>query len=103
MRLSGYACVVMLAAVLAACSSGNLKSARDYSAPAAPLVRHPYYNPYAPYGQANATWTPGIWNLDGTIVQPFDPSVQRDRQPYETAPWSTGAGGGSAAAPPGTF
>lgn len=89
--------------VLAACSSGNIKSARDYHAPAAPPVRQPYYNPYAPYGDANATWTPPVWNRDGTIVKPADPSVEFGRPSYESAPWATGASGGSVFAPPGTF
>ena len=88
---------------LAACSSGNIKSARDYNAPAAPPVRQPYYNPYAPYGEANATWTPPVWNRNGTIVRLVDPGVERERPRYENAPWATGASGGSAVAPPGTF
>ena len=46
----------LLAAYLAACSSGNVKSVKDYSAPAAPPVRDPLYNPYAAYGEANAIW-----------------------------------------------
>ncbi len=88
---------------LAACSSGNIKSARDYNVPAAPPVRHPYYSPYAPYGEANATWTPPVWDRNGTIVRPVDPGVELGRPSYETAPWATGAPGGSAVAPPGTF
>ncbi len=88
---------------LAACSSGNIKSARDYNAPAAPPVRHPYYSPYAPYGETNATWTPPVWNRNGTIVRPVDPGVELGRPPYENAPWATGASGGSVLAPPGTF
>ena len=103
MFFAHYASAILLAISVTACSGGNLKSARDYNAPPAPLVRHPYYNPYAPYGQANATWTPDVWNRDGTIVKPWDPSVEKGRQPYESAPWATGAGGGAAAAPPGTF
>jgi len=89
--------------LLAACSSGNIKSARDYNAPAAPPVRHPYYSPYAPYGETSATWTPPVWNRNGTIVKPVDPSVELGRPLYENAPWATGASGGSAVAPPGTF
>ncbi len=88
---------------LAACSSGNIKSARDYNVPAAPPVRHRYYSPYAPYGEANATWTPPVWDRNGTIVRPVDPGVELGRPSYETAPWATGAPGGSAVAPPGTF
>ncbi len=88
---------------LAACSSGNIKSARDYNAPAAPPVHHPYYSPYALYGETNATWTPPVWNRNGTIVRPVDPGVELGRPFYENAPWATGASGGSAIAPPGTF
>ena len=95
--------VIAIAASLAACSSGNIKSARDYNAPAASPVRQPYYDPYAPYGQANATWTPPVWNRDGTIVKPYDPGVERGRPHYESASWATGAAGGSSNAPPGTF
>lgn len=95
--------IAFVAAPLAACGGGNLKSARDYSAPAAPPVKHPYYDPYAPYGEANARWTPPVWNRDGTVVKPYDPGVERGRPAYENAPWATGAGGNNASAPPGTF
>jgi hypothetical protein len=88
---------------LFACSSGNVNSVRDYSPPAAPLVRNPVYNPYAAYGEANATWQPAIWNRDGTIVKPAEPASQADRPRYEFAPWATGAAGGSQYVPPGTF
>ncbi|MBN9559353.1 MAG: hypothetical protein J0H14_01325 [Alphaproteobacteria bacterium] len=90
-------------AALAACSSPNVRSASSYDAPKAPPVRQPVYNPYAPYGEANATWTPPTFNRDGTIVKPAEPSTQDDRPSYETAPWANGASGGSQLAPPGTF
>ena len=96
--------IVALSVVfLSACSGGNIKSARDYNAPAAPPVRHPYYNPYTPYGEVNATWMPPVWNRNGTIVKPADPGVEMGRPPYESAPWATGASGGAVLAPPGTF
>ena len=95
--------IPFFAACLAACSSTNVRSASDYSPPAAPPVRNPLYNPYAAYGEANATWQPPVWNRDGTIVKPAEPSSQDDRPPYEFAPWATGAAGGSHYAPPGTF
>jgi hypothetical protein len=97
--------ILALAACLAACSAGNVKSAKEYSAPAAPPVRNPLYNPYAAYGEANATWQPPVWNRgDGTIVKPAEPSSQDDRPAYEFAPWATGAAGrGSKYAPQGTF
>ncbi len=93
----------LLAGILAACSGGNVKSAGDYHAPPAPPVGDPVYNPYAAYGEANATWQPPIFNRDGTIVKPAEPSTQDDRPSYEFAPWATGASGGSQFAPPGTF
>ena len=93
----------VLAVGLAACSSGNVKSARDYTAPAAPPIRNPVYNPYAAYGEANATWHPPVFNRDGTIVKPAEPSTQSDRPNSELAPWATGATGGSQFTPPGTF
>ena len=94
---------IAFVAFLSACSSGNIKSVRDYNAPAAPPVRHPYYNPYTPYGETNATWTPPVWNRNGTIMKPADPGVELGRPPYESAPWATGALGNGAFAPPGTF
>jgi len=96
--------LVLLSLSLAACSqSPNVKSASDYSAPKAPPVRNPLYNPYAAYGEANATWTPPVFNRDGTIVKPAEAASQSDRPDYETAPWASGASGGSRNAPPGTF
>jgi hypothetical protein len=94
-------CVTLL--VGCATNPPNVKSAKDYLAPKAPPVRDPVYNPYAAYGEANATWQPPVYNRDGTIVKTAEPSSQDDRPDYETAPWATGAGGGSQFAPPGTF
>ena len=88
---------------LAACSGGNVKSAKNYTAPAAPPVRNPLYNPYAAYGQANATWQAPVFNRDGTITKPAEPASQSNRPSYEVAPWATGAAGGSQFAPEGTF
>ena len=88
---------------LAACGHGNVRSAKDYRAPAAPAVREPLYNPYAAYGSANAIWQPPVFNRDGTIVKPAEPASQADRPDYEFAPWATGAAGGSRYAPAGTF
>lgn len=103
MRLHSFATLAALAGITAACSSPNLKSASEYSAPSAPPVRHPYYNPYAAYGEANATWMPPVWNRNGTITRPADPGVDMGRPAYESAPWATGAGGGRTLAPSGTF
>ena len=89
---------------LAACATPpNLKSASGYDAPKAPPVRHPLYDPYAAYGQSNATWRPPVIDRNGTIVKPYDPSVEQGRPDYEHAEWATGADGGSTRAPPGTF
>jgi hypothetical protein len=89
---------------LIACSGGpNVRSVKDYHAPPPPPVRNPVYNPYAAYGEANAIWTPPVFNRDGTIVKPTEPASQSDRPDYESAPWASGASGGSRYAPPGTF
>jgi hypothetical protein len=97
--------IILTAVALPACSTSppNVKSANDYNPPAAPLVQHPLYDPYAAYGQANATWRPPVINRNGTIVKPYDPAVDAQRPDYEHAPWATGAAGGSVEAPPGTF
>jgi hypothetical protein len=98
------ALLTLLPIGLGACTGGpNVKSAKDYSAPAAPPVRNSLYNPYAAYGEANATWTPPVFNRDGTITKPTEPASQSDRPGYEFAHWASGASGGSQNAPPGTF
>lgn len=103
MHASRIALIAAFVLPLTACGGGNLKSVRDYNAPPAPPVKHPLYDPYAAHGEANATWTPPVWDRDGTIVKPADPGVTWGRPAYESAPWATGAGGGRAFAPPGTF
>ena len=103
MRLSPALLAIPVALSLIGCSGGNLRSASDYNAPPAPPVKHPSYNPYAAYGEANATWRPPVFDRNGTVVKPDDPAVDYRRPEYENAPWATGAEGGSALAPPGTF
>lgn len=103
MQRSALIPIAILLTTLAACSSGNVKSARDYNAPAAPTVQHPLYDPYMPYGSANATWAAPIYNRAGTIVHPADSVADRDRPAYEQAPWATGVEGRHDLAPPGTF
>jgi hypothetical protein len=103
MRLFIPTAILSLATMLSACSSGNVKTAADYDAPAAPPVQHPNYDPYAAYGQANATWQPPVADRNGTIVKPHEPSTSLDRPDYEHAPWATGTGAASSAAPQGTF
>lgn len=88
---------------LAACSSGNVHAQADYDAPPAPTVRYPFYDPYAAFGEANATWRPPVIDRNGTVVKPIEPSTQATRPNYESGPWATGAAGGSRNAPPGTF
>jgi hypothetical protein len=95
--------LIVLLPVLGACSVGNVETASNYHAPAAPPLRHPYYDPTAAYGSSNATWTPPVYDRDGTIVRPAEPTTTIGRPDYEHAEWATGAAGGSAAAPPGTF
>ena len=103
-----YARNLLLAALasipLATCSSGNIRTAGSYSAPAAPQVQNPNYDPYAAPGTVNATWAPPVLNRNGTIVKPNDPrGAMAGRPDYEHAPWATGAAGGATYAPPGTF
>lgn len=95
--------LVFLSVPLAACSSGNVRTAASYNAPPPPPVQHPFYDPYASYGEANAIWRPPVVDRNGTIVKPYEPSTQGTRPNYESAPWATGASGGSPSAPPGTF
>ncbi len=90
-------------ATLAGCSSGNLKSAKDYNVPFPPPVLHPNYNPYAKYGEANATWRPPVIDRDGTIQKPAEASSQWDRPDYEGSGWATGAARSVFSGPPGTF
>lgn len=98
-----FFCALFFLPALGACSQGNVETSRNYHAPAAPPLRHPTYDAYAAYGSSRATWTPPVYNRDGTIVRPADPNVSVGRPDYEHAGWATGAAGGSASAPPGTF
>ena len=93
---------LVLALPLAACA-GNVRTASQYGSPSPVAVKNPDYDPYMAYGSANATWRPPVYNRQGTIVAPDEPSTQSSRPDYEHAPWAYGAGGGSQFAPPGTF
>ena len=93
----------LLTLSLTACEGGNIKKVSDYHPPPPPPMQNPVYDPNASYGEANAIWTPPVYDRDGTIVKPSEPSTQSDRPSYETAPWATGASGGSKYEPPGTF
>lgn len=97
---AAYLCAIL---VLAACSSGNVRSAGADDAPSAPAVQHPDYDPYAAYGEANAVWRPPVVDRNGTIVKPREPAAGLDRPDYENAPWATGSSGGATAVPAGTF
>ncbi len=90
-------------AVLAGCSGGNLKSAKDYNVPSPPPILHPNYNPYAKYEEANATWRPPVIDRDGMIQKPAEASSQWDRPDYEGSGWATGAARSVFSRPPGTF
>ncbi len=93
-------CMALLL-TLAGCNSGNLKTASAYSSPPhAPPVPAPLYDPYAVPGQVPATWVPPVYDREGTIVRPRDPSVEWDFEDYQHAPWLAGR---SRSAPPGTF
>lgn len=95
-------CTALLLALcaLAGCDNGNLKAASAGSAPPAPPVRAPVFDPYAAPGQVPATWTPPVFDREGTVIRPRDPSVEWDFEDYQHAPWLTGR---SRAAPAGTF
>jgi hypothetical protein len=88
---------------LASCSSGNVRTAESYDALPPPAVQHPFYDPYAFYAGANATWRPPVVDRNGTIVKPLEPSTQGARPNYESAPWVTGIPGSSRSGPSGTF
>jgi len=96
---------IFLIAVLAlgGCASPNVRSASTYNGPAAPRIQNFFYDPNAAYASANATWQPPVYNRQGTIVKPVEPSSQANRPDYEHAQWATGAAGGDADRPPGTF
>ncbi len=103
--MTSRAFATLIAALgLAACGSGgNLRSAKDYDLPPQPAIRHPGYNSYAGYGEANAIWRPPVFDRDGTIQKPAEPSSQYMRPDYEHAPWATGAPASPYSGPPGTF
>ncbi|GBR07484.1 hypothetical protein [Acetobacter oeni] len=88
---------------LSACSAGNVSSAAHVHGPKAPRTKQARYDPNAAYGSARAVWTPPTYNRAGTIVRPDDPRTTQGREDYEHASWATGAQGGDANAPPGTF
>jgi len=93
-------CTALLLA-LAGCDSGNLKTVSASSShPYASPVQAPLYDPYAVPGQVPATWVPPVYDREGTIVRPRDPSVEWDFKDYQHAPWLAGA---SRSAPAGTF
>jgi hypothetical protein len=93
--------IVALLLALAGCSGGNVHTAADYHAPSPPPVRQPLYDPYAAYGSAPAVWQPPVADRRGTIARPSDPSVDRDRPWYESAPWAADIS--PVGGPPGTF
>jgi predicted small lipoprotein YifL len=99
--------LLLVTSALAGCalSPPNVKPPSAYNALTPPLIKNTFYDPYAAYGSANATWVPPVVDRQGTIVKPADPSTQGHpyRQDYEHSEWATGASGGSQLRPPGTF
>lgn len=67
--------VFCFALPLAACATPpNIHVASGYSAPPAPPVKHAYYDPYIPYGEANAVWTPPSWIvMERSNLHPIHP------------------------------
>ncbi len=88
---------------LTSCASGNLKSAKDYDVPPPPAIQHHFYNPYASYGEAHATWRPPVVDRDEAIQKPAEPASQWDRPDYEGSGWVSGAARSVFSGPPGTF
>jgi len=89
---------------LSACGAPpNIHGASSYTIPLPQRVEHPYYDPTAAYGEANATWRPPVINLNRTTVKPVEPATTAGRPDYEHAQWASGASGGPSNAPPGTF
>ena len=98
--------LLMIAALLVgltSCTSGNLKSAKDYNVPPPPSIQQPTYNPYASYGAAHATWQPPVVDRDGTIKKPAEAASQWDRPTYEGSGWAGAAARSVFSGPPGTF
>ncbi|MFT9091430.1 MAG: hypothetical protein ABF479_10585 [Gluconacetobacter sp.] len=82
---------------LSGCASGNLHTA-DRGKLHAPAVKHPYFEPYAPYGSAPAVWRPVVTS-SMPLGRPRDPVIEAGQPDYEHAPWSVE----SKAAEGGTF
>jgi hypothetical protein len=95
--------LVICAALLSGCASGNVRSANSYAAVAPPPIKSYYYDPNAAYGSSNATWTPPVVDRQGTITKPSEPSSQGNRPDYENSRWASGAAGNGKGAPAGTF
>ncbi len=90
-------------AILAGCASPNVKTPGQYASAPAPVVKDKYYNPFAAYGSANATWAPPVLDRWGTVVKPADPSTDWTRPNYEAAPWASGSQPSPYGGPAGTF
>jgi len=58
--------------------------------PMHPRCRRPSSIPM-PSGQVPATWVPPVYDREGTIVRPRDPSVEWDFEDYQHAPWLAGS------------
>jgi len=94
---------IVLALALSACGSGgNLRSAGEYNAPPAPALTHPYYSPYAAYGDERGKWRPEVVDRDKRLIRPQEPATDYDRADYEGIPWAVGLAGALVTIP-GTF
>ena len=100
---STFLILPVAALALSGCASPNLRKPDSYNAPAAPPIQQFFYDPFSAYGSANAIWTPPVYDRNGTIVKPVEPASQGTRPDYEHSTWATGAAGGDARRPPGTF
>ena len=63
-----FALCAALALVGCGARKGNIRTALDYHPRPAPPVARPHYDPFAPYGSADAVWTPRVWDKSGTLV-----------------------------------
>jgi hypothetical protein len=103
MKISHVAAAFFTTAILTGCAQPNVHAPNTFATLAPPSIKAPLYDPYSAYGSANATWRPPVVDRPGTIMRPTEPSTGALRPDYEHAPWATGALGGSAISPPGTF
>jgi len=103
MKIPKSAVILVGLTILAGCASPNVRTPGEYASAPVPVVKDQYYNPYAAYGSANATWAPPVLDRWGTVVKPTDPTTDWTRPDYEAAPWASGAQPSPYGGPAGTF